>query len=147
MSDRSPEAGNVLPFSTLSYAGARVVLDAALAKAAEIGVAVNLAVCDAGGNALAFARMDGAALLSGPIATDKAYSVVAFLGLPTGAWEAMLQDNPTLRDGLLQRERLVIFGGGLPVVIDGGLVGALGVSGGSVSEDEEIAAAGVAALA
>jgi len=142
----SVQSGSVLPISTLSYAGARAVLDAALAKATELGVAVNIAVCDAGGNPLTFARMDGAALLSGPIATDKAYSVVAFLGLPTSAWEGILKDNPTLRDGLLQRERLVIFGGGLPVVVAGAIVGAVGVSGGSVSEDEEIAAAGVAAL-
>ena len=59
--------------SSLTYAGARRVLDAAVAKATDLGVAVNVSVCDAAGHQVAFARMDGAALLAGSIATDKAY--------------------------------------------------------------------------
>jgi glc operon protein GlcG len=113
---------------TLTYAGARAVLDAA-------------------GHQLAFARMDGAALLSESIATDKAYSVVAFLGLPTSAWDEVLKSDAVLREGLVHRDRLVIFGGGLPVVVAGAIVGAVGVSGGSVDQDEEVAKAGAAALA
>ncbi len=142
-----PGADLVRPLTTLSYAGARAVLDAALATAAGLEVPVNVAVCDVAGNALAFARMDGAALLAVSIAADKAYSVVSFLGVPTGAWAGILRDDATLRDGLLQRERLVTFGGGLPVLVDGTVVGAIGVSGGTVAEDEQIAAAGAAALA
>jgi glc operon protein GlcG len=132
---------------TLTYAGARAVLDAAMAKATELGVPINVSVCDAAGHQLAFARMDGAALLSESIATDKAYSVVAFLGLPTSAWDEVLKSDAVLREGLVHRDRLVIFGGGLPVVVAGAIVGAVGVSGGSVDQDEEVAKAGAAALA
>jgi glc operon protein GlcG len=132
---------------TLTYAGARVVMDAALAKAATLGVPINVSVCDAAGHQIAFARMDGAALLSESIATDKAYSVMAFLGLPTSAWDEILKGDAVLREGLVHRDRLVIFGGGLPIVVDGAIVGAVGVSGGSVDQDEEVAKAGVAALA
>lgn len=137
---------HVIPTTTLAYAGARAALDAALAKATEIGVPVNVSVCDAGGNQLAFARMDGAALLSAGIAQDKAYTVVAFLGIPTDQWFAMIKDAPALREGIVHRDRLVIFGGGVPLQVGGALVGGIGVSGGSAEQDEEIATAGAAAL-
>ena len=131
---------------TLTYAGARRVLDAAMAKAAAIGVTVNISVCDAAGHQVAFARMDGAALLAGSIATDKAFSVVAFQGAPTGDWHEKLEPNSAVRDGIVNRDRLIIFGGGVPVRVGRDVVGAVGVSGGSEAEDEEIAAAGSGAL-
>ena len=137
---------HVVPRSTLTYAGARLVLDAALARASELGVAVNVSVCDGAGHELAFARMDGAALLSADIARDKAYTVAAFLGIPTSRWFDMVKDAPAVREGIVHRDRLVIFAGGEPVVADGTTVGAVGVSGGSAEQDEEIAAAGAAAL-
>lgn len=137
---------HVVPQPTLSYAGARLVLDAALARAAELGVAVNVSVCDVAGHELAFARMDGAALLSADIARDKAYSVAAFLGIPTSRWFEMVRDNPALREGIVQRDRLVIFGGGVAVTVADARVGAVGVSGGTAEQDEEIAAAGATAL-
>ncbi len=142
----------VVPTHTLSYAGARVALDAALAKAAELGVAVNVSVCDTGGNQIAFARMDGAALLSAGIAQDKAYTVVAFLGIPTDRWFGMIEGAPALREGIVHRDRLVIFGGGVPISVGsaegdaGAVVGAVGVSGGTAEQDVEIATAGAAAL-
>lgn len=123
------------------------MLDAAIAKATAMGVPVNISVCDAAGHQLVFARMDGAALLAGSIATDKAYSVVAFQGAPTGDWHHKLEVDSAVRDGIVNRDRLIIFGGGLPVTVDGDVVGAIGVSGGSEAEDEEIAAAGSGALA
>jgi glc operon protein GlcG len=136
----------VVPTQTLSYAGARVVLDAALARAAAMGVPVNVSVCDTGGNQIAFARMDGAALLSAGIAQDKAYTVVAFLGIPTDQWFGMIEGAPALREGIVHRDRLVIFGGGVPIQVAGSVVGAVGVSGGSAEQDVEIATAGAAAL-
>ena len=136
----------VVPGATLSYAGARVALDAALARAAEIGVAVNIAVCDVAGHLLAFARMDGAALLSGAIAVDKAYTVAAFGGVPTDRWFDMIRDEPALREGIVHRDRLVIFGGGVPIEVGDALVGAIGVSGGTAQQDVTVASAGAAAL-
>ncbi len=131
---------------TLTLSGARAVLDAALAHAERIGVPVNVCVSDDAGHQILAARMDGAALLSATIAADKAYTVAAFLGIPTHQWFDLIKDEPSLREGIVHRDRLVIFGGGVAVIVDGELVGAIGVSGGSAEQDREIAEAGAAAL-
>jgi len=132
---------------TLTASGALKALNAAHAKSLELGVPVNIAVCDAAGNELAFLRPDGAALLSMGIARDKAYTVVAFHGIPTDAWYGMIKDEPALLNGIVHRDRLVIFGGGVPIKVDGVLVGAVGCSGGSAEEDALVAQAGADALA
>lgn len=137
----------VVPTTTLSLAGARAALDAALAKATEIDVPVNISVCDSGGHQVAFARMDGAALISGGIAQNKAYTVAAFLGVPTDQWFDLIKDEPALREGIVHTDRLVIFAGGVPLRVGEALVGAIGVSGGSAEQDKQIATAGAAALA
>lgn len=130
----------------LSYAGARVVVEAASVRAGALGVPTNIAVVDVGGALLAFARLDGAPLLSGSIAQDKAYTVAAFSGVPTHAWFGLIEADPALREGIVHRDRLVIFAGGVPVTVDGELVGAVGVSGGSAEQDREIAEAGADAV-
>ena len=127
---------------TLTYAGARAVVDAAAVRAQALGVPVNIAVVDLAGGLLAFARLDGAPLLCGSIAQDKAYTVAAFNGVPTHAWFGLIEAEPALREGIVHRDRLVIFGGGVPVLVEGTLVGAVGVSGGTAEQDREIAEAG-----
>ena len=131
---------------TLTYAGARAVVDSAAARAGALGVPVNIAVVDLAGGMLAFARLDGAPLLSGSIAQDKAYTVAAFNGVPTHAWFGLIEAEPALREGIVHRDRLVIFGGGVPVIVAGTLVGAAGVSGGTAEQDREIAEAGGGAV-
>lgn len=106
----------------------------------------NIAVVDLAGALLAFARLDGAPLLSGAIAQDKAYTVAAFNGIPTHAWFGLIEAEPALREGIVHRDRLVIFAGGVPVTVDGVLVGAIGVSGGTAEEDRQIAEAGAGAV-
>ncbi len=140
----TPETTRSRPVLTL--AGARLVLEAALAHADQIGVPVNVGVCDDAGHQIIAARMDGAALMSASIATDKAYTVAAFLGLPTHQWFDLIKDEPALREGIVHRDRLVVFGGGVAVRAQGQLVGAIGVSGGSAEQDQEIAEAGAAAI-
>lgn len=130
---------------TLTYAGARAALDAAVAHAEQIGVPVNICVADYTGDALATARMNGAALLSYSIAVDKAYTVAAFLGVPTHDWFDLIKDEPALRAGIVHRERLVVFGGGVPIRDGDEVVGSVGVSGGSAEQDREIAEAAAAA--
>lgn len=130
----------------ISLAGAGVVLDAAIDAAAAMGVAVCLVVCDAGGNVVASARMDGAPILSLQIATDKAWTVAAFNGVPTSAWWGMIESEPSLVHGITHTPRLVVFGGGEALRIDGRLVGAIGISGGSSEQDAELAIAGANAL-
>jgi uncharacterized protein GlcG (DUF336 family) len=132
--------------TTLVYAGASAALAAGLEHAAEIGVAVNVAVTDAAGNLLAFARMDGAPFLSTSIAQDKAWTVAAFNGVPTHEFFGLIEGEPALREGIVHRDRLVVFGGGVPVYADGVLVGAVGVSGGSAEQDRAVAEAAAAAV-
>ncbi len=131
---------------TLMYAGARAALEAGIAHAEQIAVPVNVAVCDTSGNLIAFARMDGAPLLSSSIAQDKAWTVAAFNGIPTHEWFGLIEAEPALREGIVHRERLVVFGGGVPVRVDGVLVGAVGVSGGSAEQDRAVAEAAAAAV-
>lgn len=130
----------------LSYAGARRALDAAVARAELVGVPVNVCVADQSGEVLATARMDGAALLSYSIAVDKAWTVAAFQGVATHEWFDLIKDEPALREGIVHRDRLVVFGGGVAIRVDGEVVGAVGVSGGSAEQDREIAEAGAAAV-
>lgn len=132
--------------ATLTAAGAMKVLDAAWHKSLEIGVPINISVCDAAGNELAFLRPDGAPLLSMGIARDKAYTVAAFNGVPTDRWYGMIKDEPALLTGIVHRDRLVVFGGGVPILVDGELVGAVGCSGGSAEQDAQVATAGAEAV-
>jgi uncharacterized protein GlcG (DUF336 family) len=132
---------------TLTLDAARRIIDAAVAEATRMGVAVAVAVTGRSGELAAFARMDGAPLLSSGIARDKAYTVCAFNGLPTHAWWDLIKDEPALVHGITKTERLIVFGGGIPVLVGGELVGAVGVSGGSAEQDRAIAEAGAAAVA
>jgi uncharacterized protein GlcG (DUF336 family) len=134
------------PKASISTEAAHAAIAAAEAKSAEMGKAMVIAVVDDGGVLKAFSRMDGAALLSVQVAQDKAYTAVGF-GMPTHGWHDFIKDDPPLADGAPAGiERLVIFGGGYPIVIDGQVVGAIGVSGGHYSEDQQVAEAGLAAL-
>lgn len=133
--------------TTLALDGAQRVVAGSIEHAAALGVAVCVAVTDRAGHLLAFARMDEAPLLSLSIAQDKAYTVTAFGGLPSHEWFDMIKDDPALLHGIVKTERLIVFGGGMPVHSDAVMVGAVGVSGGSASQDRAIAEAGVASLA
>ena len=136
-------------FSTqpvITYEAASLVLGAASAHARSLGVPVCIAVADRAGHLMAFGRQDGAPLLSAQIAQDKAYSVAAFGGVPTHEWWNMLRDEPPLLHGIVKTDRLIVFGGGVPVLADGTLIGAVGVSGGSAQQDQAVAEAGAQAL-
>ena len=125
---------------------AREILAAAVRKAGEIGQPMNIAVMDADMNLVAFERMDGAWVLSIDIALGKAYTS-AGRGLPTRDIGEMAQPGqPLFGVNTTNGGRVVIFAGGLPLVRDGEVVGAVGVSGGSVDQDEEVAQAGVDAF-
>lgn len=114
--------------------------------ASALGVAVNVTVVDAAGVLAAFARMPGAPLHSVDIAIDKAYTSASF-GLPTSQWhQALAGHSAAVREGIVLRPRFVAFGGGLPLLENGTRIGAIGVSGGSETQDETIALAGLQAL-
>lgn len=131
--------------SGLTLAEAQKALTAGLKKADEIGQPMNIAVVDAGGHLLAFARQDGAIRASIDISQRKAVTSI-LMNAPTGALTELVQPGAELY-GLEQLAGgLVIFGGGIPVERDGEVVGAVGVSAGSVEQDTEVAQAAVDAL-
>jgi glc operon protein GlcG len=132
------------PSATL--VAAQRAIAGALEEAEALEVDVCIAVTDAAGHLLAMARMDRAPLLCIHIAQDKAYSVASFGGLPTSDWWRMLESELALLHGIVKTDRLVIFGGGVPLVADGRTVGAIGASGGSSGQDVRIAEAGAAAI-
>jgi uncharacterized protein GlcG (DUF336 family) len=125
---------------------ARAMLDAAEQKAAEMGHPFVIAVVDDSGVLKAFSRMDGAALLSVQIAQDKAYTAAGF-GLSTDGWHEFVKDDPPLAMGATAGiDRLIVFGGGFPITIDGKVVGGIGVSGGHYTQDMDVANAGLAVV-
>lgn len=125
---------------------AQAVIDGAAAKALELGLPVIVAVLDAGAHLKAFRRMDGAVLASIDIAISKARTAVLFQANSEAVWEYCKPGAPA--PGLqLTNGGLATFGGGIPVRSrDGSVIGALGVSGGTVDQDVEIAKAAYAAF-
>ena len=118
--------------------------DGAVQHALSLGIKINVAVCDSSGTPMAFLRMNGAHLHSISISEDKAYTAASF-GLPTSQWAQILSNHSDgVRLGLPARPRFVQFGGGLPILVDGVLIGGIGVSGGSEQQDEECAHFGLA---
>ena len=131
---------------SISSAAASKAVDAAVAKGRERGAAIVAAVVDIGGDLMACLRADGAFSASVGIAKDKAYTAAVF-GASTDELSNALKSNPVLHHGIAIRPGVVLFGGGLPIVEDGAVIGGVGVSGGSEEDDRECAKAGAAALA
>ena len=117
------------------------ILEAARAKAAEMGVPQCIAVVDRGGRLLAFCRMDGAKFHSTDSAMAKAVTA-ASIRAPTGA----APNEFAVQLGLAAQGKFTNLLGGLPVVVDGDTVGAIGVGSGKPDEDVAVAEAGIAAL-
>ena len=128
---------------TAEAANAAVV--AAVAKAGELGIRINVAVTDASGVLAAFLRMPGAFLHSVDIAIDKAYTAAGF-GFSTKDWMKLIGHDDGMKFGFSARPRLVVFGGGLPLRVNGELIGGIGVSGASEEQDEICARAALDAI-
>jgi uncharacterized protein GlcG (DUF336 family) len=131
--------------STLDATTAQRAIEAAAKKASDNKLAMSIAVCDASGHLKAFLRMDGASLISLQIAQDKAYTSAA-TGMPTHRWHDFIKDDAPLLHGIVHTPRLVVFGGGFPIVEGAAVVGAIGLSGGHYSQDMECARAALAAI-
>lgn len=131
----------------LTLAQAQSVLKAAVAQARAIKVPMNIAVVDAGGNLKAFYRMDDAFLGSIDIATKKAVTA-RYFNMPTRTLGAASLPDAPLYGIEVSNGGLIIFAGGVLLVDKNNIiVGAVGVSGGSVDEDESVAMAGAKVLA
>lgn len=118
---------------------ADVLITAAQKRASAVGVPMVVAVCDQAGVLQRYSRMDGAIQISVEIAQNKAFTS-AILGLPTDVLAPLVQPGAEFYSLMNSHQgRLVAFGGGLPLSLDGRVVAALGVSGGSAAQDLEVA--------
>ncbi len=139
-SDQTPpawKAGN-LPYGTgLTLETAKKMLEAGEQEAEKQGVPMVIAIVDAGGNLLAFHRMDNALLESIRVATDKAFTAV-FGKLPTSHWMKSFQGWGFTPPFI--HERWITFPGGFPIIDNGAVIGGIGVSGGTI-EDIHVARA------
>lgn len=130
----------------LTLAEARTAIAAAEAKAVEIGQPMNIAVVDVGGNLVSHVRMDGAWLGSIDISINKAYTSRAF-DIQTKELGENSQPHQQFYGIQASNDgRVVIFAGGVPIIHEGAVVGAIGVSGGSGEQDQAVAEAGAAGV-
>jgi uncharacterized protein GlcG (DUF336 family) len=129
----------------ITLAQAQVLVETAMKKATEIDTLMNIAVVDAGGNLKAFARMDGAWLGSIDISMRKARTA-RFFDMNTGDVGALSQPGGPLYNIEVSNGGLITFPGGIPLRLNGEIVGGIGVSGSSVENDHTVAEAGANAL-
>ena len=122
--------------ASITQDAARALIAAANAATRDIGLKVTIAVTDAGGHLAALARDDGAPFLTVNVAIDKAWTATSF-GLPTHVWSDVIA-NPQVAQ-LAHQPRLVAVGGGVPIVVDGRVVGGIGISGGNAQQDRDAA--------
>jgi uncharacterized protein GlcG (DUF336 family) len=129
------------PSLKLTHEGALKALAGAVAKAEELGVAQNITIVDDGGNLLAFVRMDGAKLLSRETSMSKAITAASHRQ-PTSRLNPVDEIKLAIAGG----GRLTNLEGGLPIVIAGQCIGAVGVGSGTGAQDVEVARAALAAI-
>ena len=134
---------NLVNKHSISFELAQRMVNAAVAKAKEIGVSENVVILDDGGNLKAFGRMDGAPLPTIEMAQNKAYT--ALLGVSTQEFFNFIQSDPSLLAGIPTLSRIAAWGGGFPVMVNGEVVGAIGISGApAVQNDIDCAKAALA---
>jgi glc operon protein GlcG len=139
---------NEMPFDVpygppISLERAQAVIEAAIAEAKKRNWKMNVAVADSGGNLVAFQRMDGAMLASIAIAQHKARAAATFRR-PTKVFEDGVQVAHL--NYLLAFDGIIASRGGIPLIEQGAIVGAIGCSGGTDSQDEVVAKAGASVI-
>ena len=130
----------------LTLGAAKAMMKVAMAEGRRIGVALSVAIVDQGGQLVAFERMDGADLVTIGLAQDKAWTAL-MNRMPTRDLAPLVQPGAEFYGyESIGRGRTIVFAGGMPLLRDGVLVGGVGVSGGSIAEDQAAAEAAVAAF-
>lgn len=130
----------------LTLADAKLMMEGARAMAVKIGVDMDIAIVDDGGNLLLFERMDGARITSITIAIDKAFTAGAARKSTREYGEVSGPGAPAFGINSAIQGRFMIFAGGLPIFVDDQPVGGIGCSSGSPDQDEQVAQAGIDAL-
>ena len=129
------------PTLKLTSEGAMKILQAAIKRANEMNVPQCISVVDSGGHLLAFFRMDGAFVMSNTSSRRKAETAAAY-GIPTGD----IPEGIDIKLAIVTNGERVNLPGGLPLIIEGQVVGAIGVGSGTGQQDLEVAKVGVSAL-
>jgi uncharacterized protein GlcG (DUF336 family) len=134
----------MLTVTRLSIDEAKILVQGAVEKSNEMGIPMCIAVCDESGHLIAFDRMDGGKISSISIAIDKAFTgAVARNG--THVYNQLCQPGqPTFGIHITNGGHFSIIGGGLPVRVNGAIVGGIGISSGTAVQDLEVAEAAVA---
>ena len=136
---------NLIKKHSISSELAQKMVNAAVAKAREIGVTENVAILDDGGNLKAFSRMDGAPIPTIEMAQNKAYT--ALFGVSTQEFFDFIQGDSSLLAGIPTLPRVAAWGGGFPIKVNGEVVGAIGLSGApTVQNDVDCARAALALI-
>src|ERR1700692_1594437 len=125
---------NVVKKHSISYELAQKMVDAAVAKARELGVSENVAILDDGGNLKAFGRMDGAPIPTTEMAQNKAYT--ALFGVSTQEFFKFIQSDSSLLAGIPTLPRMAAWGGGVHIKVNGEVVGGVGVGGAPHTEND-----------
>jgi uncharacterized protein GlcG (DUF336 family) len=133
----------MLTIHRLSLADARILIEGASAKAVKIGVPMCIAITDESGQLIAFERMDGGKITSSIIAQDKAYTAAGAKRTTESYGLASQPGSPAYGINSAIGGRLMVVAGGLPVIVDGDVVGAIGLSSGTPTQDTECAQAGI----
>ena len=132
-----------VPNTSISAAAARQLLEAAKAASEGAGLRLAIAVTDHGGHLVAFERMDGVPFLTADVAIDKAWTAASYQR-STHVWNAYVQDPAVAPLG--HHPRLLAVAGGYPIVLNGQVIGGLGLSGATAAQDQAAAEEALRAL-
>jgi glc operon protein GlcG len=132
---------DTVPSLRLTTEGALKLLSAAITKAKEIGVPECISIVDTGGHLLAFARMDGAFVQSIDSSLMKAMTAASY-GEPTGNIAAGID----IKLAIATQGKRINLPGGLPIIVDGHVIGGIGVGSGTGEQDKQVANAALGAL-
>ena len=132
---------HVVPYLRLTAEGAQASMAAMIAKATEMNTPMCIAIVDDGGNLLAFARMDGAKLLSIDSAIAKARTAASMRVQSGGTPEAV-----AMKLSLATQGKFTNLNAGLPIIVEGHTIGGVGTGSGSGEQDLEVSKVGIAAI-
>lgn len=133
----------MITVTRIDAADADILIAGASARASEIGVPMCIAITDDSGHLVAFRRMNGGKVTSITLAIDKAFTAAAARKATHEYGAASQPGAPAYGIASAIGGRLMVVGGGLPVVVDGEVVGGIGVSSGTPDQDRAVAQAGI----
>lgn len=136
----------MITVNRLDIDDAHQLIAGARAKAQQIGVPMCIAITDDSGNLIAFERMEGGKVTSTQIAIDKSFTASAAKKATQEYQAAAQPGSPAYGINSAIAGRLMIVGGGLPVIVEGAVVGGIGVSSGTPDQDMQVAQAGIDAF-